>query len=367
MTCKHLTFGSSNYVERAELASVPESVTDINGLKLEHRARRGKWMDFTSGTVEIDVQFADIGQVAYVSLLGLAVGPSATVKVYLYNDREKITQAYESPTITPVELIPLGKWRAGIDQWGGSGEPVETYTLWLDEPVIALAATVVITHGMVADTTVYNDIPTQDEFGVISLEAEDGELTAVGDRQWSILPDVDASGGNCLHKSGGGFYSNALEGPRFAFTATATQTGSHNVWVRAKATGDDSFHTTFDGASTTFQHVPTDGLWNWVNAASATLIDGTDHTLTISAREDNISIDKIVILPNADPAPVGVGPAASAYGVVGSNESVQLRMLLIGDVLELERNYSWGSPLSLMSAPTTAEEYGWKKRPDKSA
>lgn len=356
----NVAFGAVNQVESAALTALPEFVTDLDNIKNHERARLARCVDLSADTIiegtHDAVQYAD-----YFALIGSNLQPNATIKLELFATDVSTVDLLQMDAQPVGKLIPLPLWRAGVDKYNvrtlARGD--DPLTLWFDNRIGYQKFKLTIAHGYIVDeTAVYNNIPTQDEFGVVSLEAEDAEITNLGASQWAVATDATASDGESLHKTGGGFYTAAGAGPSFKFKFSAAQTGTHKAWVRVKApavTGNDSFHLSLDGANTTTQNVVVDGVWRWIEAATVALTDGTDHTLIVSAREDNLYIDKVVILPNADPAPTGTGPAASTYGVVGSTDSVDIRMLHMGSVWQPERNYSYGAPYRPMTEPETGK------------
>ena len=359
MTCKNITFGMINVIESATLTSTPESVTELDNLKNPHREMRAKWDDLSGDIVTIGTytedQFAD-----YFALIGSNMRADAVIKLELFASNDATgTDLLQMGDIAVGKLIPLGVWRAGVDPYNERTEMRgdEPLTLWFDSRITFQSFKLTIEHGYIVETPVYNDVPTQDEFGVVSLEAEDGDIINVGDNQWTLTTDGTASGGESLYITSG-FYNTANTGPRFIFVFDATATGTHKVWLRVKMPttgGNDSIHVDLDGAVTTKQNLTVSDAWHWEEVASVQLVDETTHTLIISARESKIYVDKVVILPNADPAPTGTGPAASTYGVEGSTDNVQVRLLQMGTVWRPEVNYAYGA----VSRSLTPAEIGY--------
>ena len=357
-TCSNIAFGQINLVEVSALSSVPESVTDINNVKNHERARPARWK-VTNDPIVVDGVFDEIQFADFFSLIGSTLPANSSIKLEAFAANDFTgTDLVNSGDVQVGKLKKVGDWIVGVDEYNvpKTARGQSPLTLWFGERIGIRSYRLTIVHGyVVEEVEEYNDIPTQNEFGVVALEAQDGELANQGASVWSPVADASASGGVALYKTGGGFYTVAGEGPSFKFVFSASQTGTSKVWIRYKsivAGGNDSFFTTLDGASTTAQNLPVDGAWHWVHAATVSLVDGNNHELVISARENNLYIDKIAILPNADPAPTGTGPAASSFGVVGAEkEAVDLRMLFLGRIWQPENNYSYGYDSVQLTAP----------------
>lgn len=153
--------------------------------------------------------------------------------------------------------------------------------------------------------------------GVVSLEAEAATTTAVSSTvKWQAVSDTQASGDQGLKAVGGGWYG-VRAGSSMAWTITGTQAGTYDVWIRGKASsGGYSVWIDWDGGSdfNRYWYGNTYGTLAWQNLPNQTVTvqAGGEHVLTLWARDGDIEIDKVVLLPAGSAAPTGEGPATSA-------------------------------------------------------
>ena len=152
--------------------------------------------------------------------------------------------------------------------------------------------------------------------GIVSLEAEQATTTAVSSTvKWDLVSDSDASGDQSLKAVGGGWYG-VRAGSSMAWTITGTQAGTYDVWIRGKAnSGGYSTWIDWDGGSdyNRYWYGDTYGTLTWQNLPNQTVTvqAGGEHVLTLWARDGDIEIDKVVLLPAGSAAPTGEGPATS--------------------------------------------------------
>lgn len=163
----------------------------------------------------------------------------------------------------------------------------------------------------------------QSSDGVLTVEAESAVKAAVGSSKWTNRFSPESiSGGYYIAKEGGGFYGSSGAGPSAKITFKASRGGSHDVWLRTFAPddGSDSLHIDFDGSSSAY-HFSRGNLarWVWVKVRTVNLNAGGQHALTLWAREDKLSIDKIVVQPAGRGTPDTY--AAQSGSTTGSTSS----------------------------------------------
>ena len=104
--------------------------------------------------------------------------------------------------------------------------------------------------------------------------------------------------------------------------------------------------------------------WVWVKARDIYTVAENRATVTIAARDHFINFDKIVIVPNGDPAPSAytvLGPPESGEGtmlqaangttLVTSSDNVSLRMMILGHTTSMQFNFSYGSRIRFLTDP----------------
>jgi len=379
--CEHIMFSDENLVEISDLESNVEPVTDLDWLKNEHRSRQTKWNEFSEECIYIDGYMADLRLASFLAIPGHNLLPTAEVRLYLWNDEVSTDPVYDSGPTLIGNILPLGIWSAGVDPYGAANNESldDVIALWLDEPVLTNHWRVEIKHkhGYVEPTDpppvivsdgIYQQDPTT---GVLSIEAENGVVETEGGLfTWELDNLAGASGGVNLFKGGYGYHHTHNDGPKVKFEFTATQSGTFNVWLRLLSNGggpgvqDDggySIFTVFNGDSTTkyFQSILNNG-WQWRDTKQITLSAGQKYTLYVAHRHRQLAFDKLVILPSTEASPTGIGPAESGFGTktedgtpgaITSTTSMNLRMLMLGDVIQLEKNFSYGSDISFLTEP----------------
>lgn len=358
MTCENITFATANHLPDSTITAAPEPVTDIGYLKTEFPAEVGRFTDFSNpqivitGTHDADV-YAD-----YYAIIGSNLTADATVKLELFADDESTTDLLQMDAGHVGSLIPLGLWRAGIDGYNvrQGADANHVFVVWFDQMIKYKRWVLTIAHGYeLSEEEIPNDIRQESSAGVFSIEAESCDVAALGASTWELTADATASGGQCLKKVGGGFYPTAGTGPSFTTTYKAHRSGTHKVWVRVKSNSDDSFFVDVNGGTELVQFLGlADGNWHWIHARSVSTPEDTEIDVTVYAREDQICIDKIVVQLNALAAPTDLGPDESDFGfetVTGNTETVDIRMLMMGQRLQLERNYNYGYITSGVTSP----------------
>ena len=114
------------------------------------------------------------------------------------------------------------------------------------------------------------------------------------------------------------------ESPRLDFNVTFSTSGVHYVWLRGLGPdGDsDSCHVGLDGAAPASSRHLTyfDTTWSWSNEiagggrATITVPSAGTHVVNVWMREAGWRFDKLVLTPDPDYTPSGMGPAESARG-----------------------------------------------------
>lgn len=388
LECKHLMFGRDNFVELDStiLTATPAPVTDINFLKNTYPARVAKWTNLQN---DIVIEGVTDGQVLidYFAIPGNNLNPNATIQLELFENATDATPIYTSGETSVGDLIPLGAWRAGIDEYGNSeNAPLSSVrSFWFTELKTVGKFRLTISHGFtytpavipagstatpptVTTTTVSDGIFRQGTNGVLSIEAESGVVTNdAGIDTWAEVTDSDASGGKALYKNQDDFYNTSAEGPRVDFEFTASQSGSNDIYVRLKSSEGNSAYFIFDGQwSYVYFDMSQPFVWKKLARHVVTVAEQR-HQMSIAARDHFVYFDKIVIQPSGAPAPSGTGPAESGTGTktittvddggdvtevtIESSDSVELRMIMMGNSMTMEGNFTLGGDATFVTPP----------------
>lgn len=383
MTCEHLIFSADNYIETATLTSTPAAATDLDELKNSYAARRGVWTNL-AGEIVLEGVLEQPSYCSFFSIPGTNLRADALVKLEIFENETDTVPVLDTGYKEFGQMIPLGAWRAGIDPYGALYEPLnDVFTYWFDDLIQVAKFRLTINHGydyvpttsetvetppVVTTQTVSDGIYRQGNDGVLSLESTSGVIRDSGPDTWETKSDAAASGGTFLEKAENDFYWNSSEGPRVSFEFTASQSGSHDFWVRIKSQpGANSFYALIDGNSKTVQMPTNLSSWTWYKARTVTLTDERRHTIGFAARDYDMVFDKVVVQPAGTAAPSGTGPSESGTGTTtittvtegskittikaGSSDSVQLRMVMLGNTQTFERNFARGSQISFLTAP----------------
>lgn len=153
--------------------------------------------------------------------------------------------------------------------------------------------------------------------GIVSMEAEQAvtvDLDAT--HKWVDVNDSQASGATALKAEGSG-WNSLRSGASMAWTISGTQAGTYDVWVRGKASANGySVWMDWDGAKgyNRYWYGNEYDQWIWQNLPNqtVTVVAGGQHELKFWARDGDIQIDKVVLLPTGSAAPTGTGPTTSA-------------------------------------------------------
>lgn len=355
MTCENIKFGIGNHVELATLTATPEPDTDINFLKNEYRARQTKWSGLLTDTITIEGTLDAQTYGYFFAIPGSNLGPNATVKLELFETDVSTVDVLNMSPLTAGGQIPLGVWEAGVDEFGGTSQIDfdKNFLYWFDVPVLYQKFKLIITHGLTIDPTPPSTgIPAQDEVsGIIWLEAESGTSEDSGTKTWLEVADVDASGGLAMQRSGGDVYTAPSVGPRLRVLFESTQSGLHDVWIRAKTVGiGDPVKTSFEGY-TISRVLAEQAAYTWFYLRQITLTAGATQELIFLMKYGDCTIDKIAIQPAGTASPAGSGDPQSADGTEGSSEAVSLRMFIIGKKIELQNNFSSGATVKFTTDP----------------
>src|SRR5262245_20582594 len=170
--------------------------------------------------------------------------------------------------------------------------------------------------------------------GLLSIEAEHCEENVPrGAYAWTPSSQPGASNGAALEATpNSGVILDtgyAASSPRLDFPANFVRTGIHYIWARGlgHSASDDSFHVGLDGAElATSDRITGFGTdWTWSRAtmdgpvATFNVPSVGVHTVNVWMREDGFIIDKIVITPDPNYVPTGMGPPESARASEGGS------------------------------------------------
>jgi len=379
MTCEHIMFSDHNIVEISELESNIDPVTDLDWLKNEHRSRQTKWTNFSEDEIYVEGFMADLRLVSFMAIPGHNLLPTAEVRLELINENVSVAPVYDSGFTLIGNVLPLGIWTAGIDPYGGTENESldDVIALWLDDPVLANRWRVTIRHKygyvppaepppVVVSDGIYQQDPVT---GILSIEAENGVVESeAGISTWENDNHAGASNGaNVYYSDNSSYHHTGSDGPKVKFEFTATKSGQYNVWLRmfsedvGGVLGGYSIFTVFNGHSTRkyFTSIVNQG-WRWRETKTITLSAGQKYTIYFSHRHRPLRVDKLVLKPSSDSAPTGTGPTESGFGTktvdggtgaITSTDSMNLRMLMLGEVIQLEKNFSYGSAIKFLTEP----------------
>ena len=169
---------------------------------------------------------------------------------------------------------------------------------------------------------------TSDSLGLVSIEAEnpDARTAALGGHEWLSVEASFAghSGSDALQalpEDAVSYVTGDLSlSPRLDYQVNFAATGTHYVWVRARAPSLSSraFHVGLDGqefGSRKYLRAPVSGGYEWVgakaNGVRSTLNVTTlgIHTVNLWMRDSGTVVDKLVLTTDPDFVPTGFGPA----------------------------------------------------------
>ncbi len=154
--------------------------------------------------------------------------------------------------------------------------------------------------------------------GVLSMEAESANAVAGDGNTWNHKTLSDASGGAAMKVEGSGYWNldsdptHYQKSAKLHFPIVASVSGTHTVWIRTKALDNtaDSLHLSLDDQFVASYWLSNYNQWQW-SSRTVSLTAGESYTLTLWAREMNVTVDKVVVLANGLAAPSGEGPAES--------------------------------------------------------
>lgn len=361
MSCARMRMGIGNDVQNATLTSTPEPVTPLEYLSNELRARQVKYEGLETDSIVIEGSLDEQSAAGFFAIPGCNLIPGATVKLELFEDLVSEVDVLEMEEVTVSTHKPVGLWEVGVDVYGDLGATTfdNVIVYWFDRSIVYQRFKLTVEHAILTGgAEVPNSIPLQDGSGIVSIEAESGEITNnSGSNVWTETSDIDASGGQTMIRSGPRYYNGVKVAPSLTYQFTASRSGSHDVWLRVRTyTGERSVFVVFDEhrAACLFD---IDSDFTWQKARKINIKDGRTHTLTIAARATGFDVDKIVIKPEGESAPTGTGPATSGFGVVDADEFVLMRMLIIGRQVELEKNFSRNPQMRFTTEPENVTAY----------
>ena len=357
----NFVMSKTNMIVGSTLSSDIPSDTDINWLQNSDTAELTRFTDFSDDTIRITATFAHQAQINYVAIAGSNLREDAEVKFRLFENPDDAAAIFQTPF-----------YQVGRDVVKNNNTLLQA--LDTPEPIPAWRLDVEIRHKYPAATdagvTLVSDgIPRQEANGTLSMEAESCVFEDNGRQLWERVTDNSASGGQyvTLTASSSFRYSSFTAGPKMLFDFRPTVNGNNNIWLRMRATNVDGnrIYTEISGSSSGpvlffDPNLPNNG-WVWRVAQVANLTAGALTRLSIAPSRPSVQVDKVVILPAGTSTPSGNGPAVSpdgqsvvaADGTTSAGESVDIRMLLAGELLQLDHNMAYGTKLRLMSEANT--------------
>ncbi len=369
MSCSPIIFSFDNHVEDATLTSVPTTITNLDFLKNEIRARQAKWNNFTTDEVVITGVLPEQRYAEYFAIPGSNLQIGSQVKLELFETDVSTTDIYQQDFYTIEEAVPLGIWKVGIDPYGNTDNDSlgDDLIVWFDQGITYQKFKVTIKHAYPITTPVSNGIIQQDSAGLVSVEAEDCYRgpSSSGSHYFNELTDALASGGKYMKKDSLAFHwSHINDGPTLELNFTASKSGLHTIWIRCKivtvgGTDDgDSIYCVFDGHNVVKWFAPdSEDVWEWKEVRDITLVDGVVHSVVIAARDYKFTIDKIVIKPSGESSPTSTGPVSSGFGTTDSENNVCLRMIMLGSKLQMQKNFSYGITARFLTEPNLTQTF----------
>ena len=387
----NLLITTTNVVASApSITSNFESSTDLNWIKNSARARQTRWTN-PDGDIEITIFFDDFQKISYFCIAGHDLPDNAQVRFQLQPDEG--AALYDSGFQDVASLVPAGEFEAGSTPYNTTVSVLQNIFFKTFDVVSGVASIdVSIRHNYVYEvptattettaqtttetTTVSDGRFRQSDDGVFSVECENMVRRAAGSDAFIEVSDpTGSSNGKNVYKNGGQFYNNALTGPRLTTEFTATQSGSHRMYVRLKSTDGNSLYSTFDGQNQTHVLVPystiTDGSYRWIELQTVNVVAGNVHEIILSARDHYLTLDKLILIPVSDPVPAdnSFGPDESDFGTITTTTTttsegavtvfqtnfqnfVNLRMILAGEHTQLYENFEHGASISFLTDTT---------------
>ena len=356
----NFVMSKTNMIVGSTITSDIQSDTDINWLKNSDTAELTRFTDFSADTIIISAVFAHQAQVDYVAIAGSNLREDAELRFLLYENATDTASIFETPF-----------FEVGRDVVKNNNTLLQI--LDVPEPVPSWRLDYEIRHKYPAATdagvTLVSDgIPRQEADGTLSMEAESCVFEDNGRQMWERVTDNSASNGQyvALAANSNFNYPTYSAGPKMVFDFRPTVNGNNNIWLRLRSTdvNGTGIFTEISGSSSGpalffDPQLPNNG-WLWRVAQVANLTAGALTRLSIAPRRPGVQVDKVIILPPGS-TPSGNGAPESpdgqsvvaADGTTSAGESVDIRMLLAGELLRLDNNMAYNTKLKLMSDPNT--------------
>lgn len=392
----NLRFSVQNYIETATITATPTAVTDLDFLKNALSSRRAKWNGLgLVGEIVIDAVLDQQRMCDFWAIPGHNLPTGALIKADFFTNAADtipvISTGYRDVgdyglIIPPGFTDPFAEFVDPLNDtvyhFFDKQTPIERLQVTINHPYDYVPTTTNVTNPPVVTTTSVSDgIFLQDGAGLLSIEAESGDVIPAGNDTLNVVADGAASGGNYLEKTYVPVNYNPYDGPRIKYTFTSSQSGAHDIWVRLitgpfipsepSGSDKDSFYVLFNDQPSfwsTHQYGTTN--WEWYKAHTVNITADIQNVLTIALREERFLFDKLVIQPAGSAAPTGTGPAESGFGsktvttvteggtttviTADLTDSVQLRHMMLGNTVTLENSLAFGGEISFFTDPEIA-------------
>jgi hypothetical protein len=263
-------------------------------------------------------QFVSVGQTA--TLTATTAGSEPISLQWLFNDQEIAGATSATLTVPNVTLSQAGRYTLRASNIAGTSTADVSITLRFTEglpPIEQGPDGLVVTEAEHWDNNVsqggHDWIYTTSNSGFTGTFSGTGYMRAV--------PAIGANRAT---------YPDFLtQSPRLDYQVNFNRAGTHYVWLRGLATdgGDDSLHAGINGDNpATARRIdgPPDAgwqpfnTWSWggntqdeVDGSRRTRIEVPSagvHTFNVWMREDGFRLDKIILTPDANYTPEGMGP-----------------------------------------------------------
>jgi len=332
--------------------------TSLDWLKNSRGAERVRWSDLSEEIITVTATFATQRLIDYVALPTTNFPANAEYQV------EALSSGADQIG------MPLTPVSPDFQRYGS------TVAHFLDTPVLSDAVRFSIRHlygfvdaGDPPPVVISDNTPRQGADGTLSFEAENAISVGIGGDQWQEQTDTDASNGFRMAKLDSRYYWNASDGPYLDFIFTAAQSGLHDIWLRIRSDEGTSIHTTVPEGSTLTVFSGASAIvgngWQWRNVRHVNLNAEQTTRIRVSAAAQRMQLDKIVVLPVGTAAPTGQGPAQSADGTITQTadgettlgDTVEIRQMMAGVMLKLQRGISFGPRFKRYRPPGIEESY----------
>lgn len=362
MSCQTIRFGHGNITPLSSISASPYPLTDLDNLKNYHPGRQAVWHDPDTPTIVITGFFPDSVVADFIALPNHNLQSGATVLFELFENGLSGADLLGMDACVVDNSLPLGVWASGVDVYGlsGEGDNDGMFIKWFDGPIEFRAYRITITHGLPARVLLPATTASQDPVtGILSMDSSDAVISHDdGENKWITSTDVQATEGTYIENIGPGSYDGlSATTPRVTFTFHAHKGGLHDMYLRVKGLDQSNFYNLTINGETVVRVIGEQLIWAWLSPLRMGLIKDGINTVVISPHDPQggvpgyLSVDKLVIQPIGFSPPELEGPERSVFGYISTANRVSLRMIYMGRKLMMDKNFSFGNSLKLLTNP----------------